>query len=220
MGEPIVETLLVNGSEITSKNNLKVLGVKFQYNLNWDTHLNNITGKARAVLSKLEFLSRLIDQESIRRVVTTHFFGLLYYASPVWLTEQTTSKQWKILNSLHYRALRTSAKDYHFNHSKEELNKLFGRATPLQWIQYTSAKIAITLYNLSTGPPLTIKLKECSYINDGRPGMAIIIDRSRLRIGRQSIVNRLRCLGMINFDWTNGITKDSLRINLKQTFIS
>jgi len=218
-GEPLVETLLVNGSEITSRIDLKVLGVKFQYNLNWDNHLNNITVKARAVLSKLKFLSRLIDQESIRRVVTTHFFGLIYYASPVWLTEQTTSRQWKMLNSMHYRALRTSAKDYHYRYSKEELNLLFGRATPLQWMQYTSAKIAITLYNLSTGPPLTNKLKESSYINDRRPGMAIIIDKSRLRIGKQSIVNRLKCLGKINFNWTNGITKDSLRINLKRTFI-
>jgi len=40
-----------------------------------------------------------------------HFYGMVYYASPIWLYEQTTAKQWKLLNSMHYRALRTSSKD-------------------------------------------------------------------------------------------------------------
>jgi len=218
-GPPIIEKIVVNGSEITSKENIKVLGIKFQHNLNWVTHIENVSNKARAVLSKLRFLSKLIDLESMKRVVTTHFFGLIYYASPVWLTEQTTSKHWKKLNSLHYRALRTAARDFFFKFDKESLNKMFGRATPLQWMQYANAKMAITLYNLSTGPPLSSKLKENAYINDRRPGQATIIDRSRLKIGKQSLVNRLNCLKKITFCWTSGISKDALRINLKKTFI-
>jgi len=217
--DPILDKITVNGDVITAKENIKVLGVKFQHNLAWDSHINIISNKARAVLSKLKFLSRIVDLESLRRITTPHYFGLLYYACPVWLTETTTSKQWKTLNSLHYRALRTSARDHYFRLSKEELNKLFGRATPLQWMQYANAKIAITLYNLSTGPPITARLRDCSYINDRRPGLATITDRSKLRIGKQSLVNRLSCLRRISFNWTNGISKDLLRINLKKTFI-
>jgi len=79
--------------------------------------------------------------------------------------------------------------------------------------------MAITLYNLGQGPPLTQKLCEASYINDRQPGTTTIGDRSKLKIGKQSLINRLNCLRDVNFDWTLGIEKNALRVNLKKTFI-
>lgn len=72
---------------------------------------------------------------------------------------------------------------------------------------------------LGHGPPLTQKHHEASYINDRRPGIATIGDRSRLEIGKQSLVNRLNYLREVNFDWMSGIKKNALRVNLKKTFI-
>jgi len=34
----LVDTITIKGSLISAKNNVKVLGVKFQHNLYWDTH--------------------------------------------------------------------------------------------------------------------------------------------------------------------------------------
>jgi len=57
---------------------------------------------------KLRFLSMLVAREPMRKIVTAHYFGMIYYAYPVWLNEITTAKQWKTLNSLftgHYGLL-------------------------------------------------------------------------------------------------------------------
>jgi len=101
-------------------------------------------------ISFLQFLEKLIGPSALGTTRDEAFrsgkYSLLYYN--IYTTQ------------IHYRALRTSAKDYHFKYPKEALNKLFGRAIPLQWMQYTSAKIAITLYNLCTGPQRVLLHKQ------------------------------------------------------------
>jgi len=211
----------VNGETIQTKAKIKVLGLVFDYNLGWKTHMESVKNKSRAVMSKLKFLARHVDTECMKRVVTTHFFGMLYYSSPVWWTEISTASDTKTLNSLHYKCLRIASKDHHHRRQKSELNQLFNRATPLQWRNYSCAKMAITLMNLGEeGPPMSLRLKHASYKNDRLPGLASMIDSSRLRIGKHSLPNRLLCLKRVKFKWTDGIDKDNLRINLKKTFIS
>jgi len=154
------------------------------------------------------------------KVVTSHLFGLLYYGSQTWLNELTTWSQWKKLNSIHYRALRICIKDFRNKTSKVTIDAMFKRATPIQWMRYSNAKMAISLTLLKNNSTrLGKKLQSQLYINDRCPGRAITMDTSRLRIGKNSFVNRLQCLRNINFDWTSGINPDRLRICLKETFI-
>jgi len=188
--------------------------------MNWDAHLSTVKKKACFVISKLKFLSRFVCPALMNRVITSHFFGMLYYASTVWMNELTSASQWKMLNSLHYRALRTGVKDYYYNWTKNELNSFFCRATPLQWMKYSCSKLAINLYNDADGPPMSTVLRSKAYINDRNPGKAIFIDSSRLRIGRHCLANRLSFMKDIKFDWTQGIEDNSLRVNLKKTFIN
>jgi len=84
----------------------------------------------------------------MKKVATSHLFGLLYYAAPVWLNSQTTSRHFKLLNSLHYRVMRIVLGDFSNKISKKEIDKQCGRATPHQWSNYVNAKMAITLTNL------------------------------------------------------------------------
>jgi len=65
---------------------------------------------------------------------------------------------------------------------------------------------------------LGLKLRNKAYINDRFPGRASLIDKAIKKIGRQSFLNRQQSLRCIDFDWTQGITPDRLRINLKKTF--
>jgi len=127
-------------------------------------------------------------------------------------------KQRKIINSLHYKALRVSLGDHRNNISKKNLNDIFGRATPVQWMAYSNAKMAISLHNLEDGPPLSETLRHAAYRNNRLPGQAIYMDSSRLRIGKNSLVNRLNCMRQVKFQWTNGINQHALRQNLKKTF--
>jgi len=69
------------------------------------------------------------------KIITSKFFGQLYYASPVWMTNGLRSSSWKALNRAHYRALRAAFKDRNCEMHKEDLNRLSKRATPSQWPQ-------------------------------------------------------------------------------------
>jgi len=66
------------------------------------------------------------------------------------------------------------------------------------------------------------KLRERAYVNDRSPGRATFIDRSKLKIGRQSLLSRLDFFREIKFDWCGqeDMSKDKLRIELKKTFIT
>jgi len=215
-----VTPISVKGSSITPANTMKVLGVKFDNALGWDAQIKDIKRKSLNVINKLKYLAKFLDKECMKKIVTSHFFGMVYYASPIWLNETTTAAHWKVLNSLHYRALRTSVRDFKFKWSKDDLNNYFKRATPQNWLKYACSKLAINLYLLdNTGPPITQKLKTSAYINDRLPGIAHFMDTSRLKIGKQSFPNRLSNMKAIKFDWTRGIDKHKLRIELKKTFI-
>jgi len=124
-----------------------------------------------------------------------------------------------MLNSLHYCALRTGVRDHYYNWTKNDLNSFFCRATPLQWMKYSCSKLAINLFNDADGPPMSTPLRSKAYINDRNPGKAIFIDSSQSRIGRHCLANRLSFMRDIKFDWTQGIEDNSLRVNLKKTFI-
>lgn len=212
--------IVVKGSNIFPRDGIKILGIKFKKDLSWDDHVNSLRGKAMLANHKLRFLSKLVDKDAMKKIITAHYFGILYYASPVWLTELTTAKQWKCLNSLYYQALRTGVRDHQCRLDEQNLNRHYNRATPLQWMMYSCCKLAISLFLLDTsGPPLSAELQKTSYINDRKPGVATFMDTSRLKIGRYSFCNRLSSMKNVNFDWITGIEKDRLRIALKKTFI-
>jgi len=144
----------------------------------------------------------------------------MYYGSQTWLNELTTSVQRRKLYSIHFCALRIWLKDFRNKTSKPLINAKFKRATPVQWMRYTNSKMAISLVLLrEKSNRLGIKLQNLLYINDRCPGWGITMDCSRHKIGKNSFPNRLQCLRLINFDWTNGINLNKLRICLKKTFI-
>jgi len=82
--------LLVKENNIYPSQTMKVLGVKFQNNLKWDTHVNSLVSKSKVIFAKLRYLSKILNQEGMKKVVTSHFYGMLYYSSQVWLNELTT----------------------------------------------------------------------------------------------------------------------------------
>jgi len=88
-------------------------------------------------------------------------------------------------------------------------------------MKYSNCKMAIMLFLQGEKTTrLGQEIQSRAYINERCPGKATLIDESRRKIGRQSLLNRLRSLRSINFDWTQGISVDRLRINLKKTFFS
>ena len=62
-------------------------------------------------------------------------------------------------------------------------------------------------------------LLSSAYINDRQPGKAKFIDNSRLKIGKQSIINRIGPIfSKLDYNWIGSISDDAVRINLKKRF--
>jgi len=67
--------------------------------------------------------------------------------------------------------------------------------------------------------PLARSLLARGYINDRRPGNMTFADKSKRKIGRQDLPNRLGMQRQIKQDWCNrNFNNDALRILLKKTF--
>jgi len=87
-------------------------------------------------------------------------------------------------------------------------------------MQYSNSKLALTMFAQDQdGPPISAILRSKLYVNDSNPNKISIHDTSRLKVGRNSFHNRLKCLRNINFNW-KGINPDALWINLKKTFFN
>jgi len=186
--------------------------------LSWKTHFENLTKKAKYTLAKMRFLSKYLDQSSMKKVITSHYFSTIYYGSQVWLGETTSSKHWHLLNILHYKGIRTVCRDFRKRKRKAELDSILDRAKPKQWMKFSCCKLAIKLLQLgSNGPPMSLSLRQNLYYND-RTGKSSIMDTSRQKIGKASFKNRLTCFKDINFNWKNVPNDDALRIALKRVF--
>jgi len=206
---------------IKPASSINVLGLQFESDLTWNKHIKKVTAKSRQILRQLRFLKKYLNQNEIIKVTTSHLYGLLYYAAPVWLNSLTSSLNMKLLNSIHYRAMGNTIGDFFNRCSRREVDERTKRSTPRQWANYCNAKMAITLTNLGkTGPRLSDKLVNKRYINDRKPGIGIFPDTSRLKIGRHSLTNRLEMMKKVSFNWTKGISTDLLRVNLKKTFFT
>jgi len=159
--------LLVGNDFVKPQKTLKVLGITFDHDLSWNSHTSKVKQKASMALRKLKFLGKYVNLNGMRKIITTHLFGMMYYASVVWLSELSTYKTIRILESIHYKGLRTAIKDYYMLLSRDRLNDIFQRATPLKWMKYATAKAAINMLQQdSEGPPIASILRSKLYIND------------------------------------------------------
>jgi len=89
--------------------------------------MDKIKIKARVVLGKMKFLSKYMDIKSMKKIIESHYFGMLYYASAVWLNEVTSARVWRILNTLHYKCLRTACRDFRKSKRRDELDNYCNR---------------------------------------------------------------------------------------------
>jgi len=90
---------------------------------------------------------------------------------------------------------------------------------PTTWTRYQAASLVIK--TVSSGFPRKLKenLMANSYIERRKPKRLKFFDASKTRIGRQPIENRIgTILNNVEFDWTDGISNDAIRRNLKKHF--
>ncbi len=208
----------VSGTTVSSTPKIKALGVQISDDLSWNDHVDYSLKRSRHIVPRIKYLRKWLNTEELLRLITSQYFSIVYYCCPLWIGS-LTSTAWKRINSAHYRALRAVYGDYKMKLKRAELDKMSKRATPKEWAQYSIAATVIKMFN-SSDTEMGHLLRRSVYINDRNPGKGKFIDKSRLKIGRQSLPYRIGpTFAKMSFDWVGFEgSDDALRRNLKKEF--
>ena len=154
------------------------------------------------------------------RLVTAQIFGLLYYASPVWLGQTLEATSWRMINSVHFKALRLVCNDHHSRISRIKLSKELQRATPLEWSRYCLASTVIKVCREQAPEGLNNQVHENMYFERRNPERAKFFDNSKIKIGRQKLSCRLNCMNNLSPWYGKQLDDNSVRLLLKKHYFS
>ena len=87
------------------KSEIKILGVTFQDNFKWHSHINQSIKKASSRLYPLRCLKGFLNTKSLMLIYTSYIRSILEYASPVFIGLDVTSEL--LLERLQKRAMYT-----------------------------------------------------------------------------------------------------------------
>lgn len=215
-----ISKININGREINTKGNMKVLGINFNQNLTWDDHVLKNINNCQKILHGLRMVRKFFDEQKHFSQITTSFlFSKLFYGVEVWsydlLRYNTRSK----LDSFYYKACRLILKDYENRLSRQTIDNQIKRATPKQISDYSLARTIIKTYTTPNSPLMPI-CKRSSYKLTRLPNRVLFYDASKNKIGKNCLNNRIHEISKkLTFDWLNR-DFESVRQELKRTFFN
>jgi len=115
-----------SGETIAVAKTMKVLGITFDFDLSWRTHMENVVKKSQRMVSGLKVIRHALSEDQFLTVATSQYYGSLYYGLPVWF-DSLLQKHKQKMDVLHYKLLRLVIKDWQMLYPREMLDTL-GRA--------------------------------------------------------------------------------------------
>jgi len=208
----------IDGTTIKSGGQMKMLGIIFQHNLEWNLHVESVLKRVKPKLSLLKKIAKNMNVEQFIKVATAQLFSIVYYASQVWLNKTLKGQYWTKLRSLHYRILRGAVKDFKQKRSKLSLDSQCKRATPKMWSDYSTSTMVMKLIRDGSPTYLSNVVKSTMYITRRKPTTPRFFDNSKGKIGLHRLSNQLNCMNGIE-DWLGlNLGDDTIRIKLKKYF--
>jgi hypothetical protein len=197
---------------------LKALGIVLQGNLSWDAQAECVINKSTRLLSAFKFLRKYLTESQFLKAASANYYGSVYYACSVWFNNLKQIHK-KKLTSFHFRLLRAAKKDYRMKFKRYELTEACKRATPDQWTKFITASRVIKIVR-DQQPSILHALLTENYFEERRQyGVGYFFDTSRVKIGRQSLQNRILFMRSINYPWNAApMSNDLIRIEMKRVF--
>jgi hypothetical protein len=213
----------IDGVSIKSADEMNVLGVTFDRRMSWEAQLNRVVLNCQRIKPGLRYLKQRLSKKDFLQVVTSNYFSRLYYASEIWYNVLSSSNKSR-LSAIHHYPLRlvTDSLCYKKRVSNKKLAMLTLRASPIDLNNYKIAKLLISVINNVEPFVLFNEFLSHSVLERRKPNNPSFLDTSRLRIGRQSIANRVNSVAQqIKFPWLEvPLSVDTLRRKLKMSFFS
>ena len=132
---------------VVSKKSINVLGVTFDSKLQWGDHITNAINKSRKSLHAIRLITKYLQKNEIKQLLTSNFYSQLYYNCEIWLLPSLSPLLKKQLLAASSRALNLMNNRSDLRISFERLHKIQGRATPVSMMKYRLSIQLFKLYN-------------------------------------------------------------------------
>jgi len=208
----------IGGTNIASKETMKVLGILLDNKLNWDQHLSKIIAGCRSKMFGMRYLRRNLSIKDTFTIFRSHVISKLVYCSPAW-SVNLSYHQSQRLRSIFYHSIRLLLRDFDFKLNRKKLLE----KSHMQSIDHILLmRNSVFLFNIikSLNPSrLACNLLSRAYQNERQLGRLTFFDISSTKIGKKSILNQSKniCERWL-FDWVD-LSTVSFKFKLKNQFI-
>jgi len=211
--------ITMEGNNITPKTHIKALGITLDMKLSWTKHIEALRSRLIRILNGLKIIRKKFTRKQFKKIVTSQVYGILYYASVVWLNPELSSSNIKSVERLHYATCRMMVGDWRTRWSRMDLNKATERMTPKEWMNYSASNMIIKLERCRLPTNLWQDIEKNLYFNR-RYNNPKILDKSTRSVGKKNLANWSgRLLEKVSFDWFNkALSDDTIRLKLKEAF--
>ena len=215
---PTIELRLYNKT-VKSKSSINVLGVIFDSKLQWINQVAQVITKSKQALHAIRIVSKYMNKLEIKQLLTSNFFSILYYNCEIWLMPSLSPALKQHLLAASAWALKLLGNRNDLMISYDDLHKFHKRATPTNVMKY---RLSIQLFKIMNGENQNDDWVDLNFQQNfnARVDFIQIFDTSRLKIGKNIIMNIMSILSrLIKFDWLN-LSLNSFKIKMKQLFMT
>ena len=151
-------------------------------------------------------------------LLTANFYSILYYNCEIWMSEGLHARKKQLLLSASTNALKILGNNTDIRISFIQKHKYEKRALQMDFSKY---KLSIQLYKIYDGKEMDndwLDMNSQQNFNS-RSKLFQINDRSKIRIGKNIIANRMTILNnLINLDWLN-LSLIAFKLKVKDLFL-
>ncbi len=129
----------IEGVQIATKSEIKVLGLVFDYKMSWEAHIGKLLREANSRTQAIRHIQPHLSSKECMNVAHGLFFSKLYYCSSVWLTDMLSKSLLKRLTSSSNACLRAVFGYRIKDISTSDLHKQADILSPFQRAYYDKA---------------------------------------------------------------------------------
>ena len=124
----------LNGTIITSKTSINVLGVQFDSKLNWNDQVNKTINKAKKTYHAISLIKKYFNHNELNGLLTSNYYSVLYYNNEIWHLPTLSPALKQKLMSASANALKLCLSKLPLNTSHESIHRLAKRGTPPKYL--------------------------------------------------------------------------------------
>ena len=214
-----VFTIIIDGTAISTQNEMNVLGVMFDTRMQWDKQVSGAITKANKALNAIRLIRRYFNTNELLQLLTSNYYSILYYNSEVWMISSLKCTLKKNLFSASANAIKMA---FHYPKSLinyNTLHQMANRATPEMFSKYKLSLLLYKLYNSQTPLDDWVQLNLNQYFTPRQTTFMINLNINN-NAGKNILCNRLNDLnGQISLDDLN-LSLNGFKIKCKELFLT